>query len=436
MAIAAAPQKSSISAPNTSGNLTALSTVTTLFFMWGFITVLNDVLIPHLKAIFDLNYKQGMLIQFAFFGAYFLFSLPSGKLIEWVGYKRTMIVGLLVMACGALLFLPAASVPSFPLFLTALIILAAGITALQVAANAYVAVLGKPETASSRTTLAQAINSVGTFLAPQLGHVILAATPVAAAVLLTYSPDKLQAYRIQEASSVKLPYLCIALTLVLLAVLVACVKLPKLSVEEKDDTPRSAHGSIWRHKHLVLGVLGIFLYVGAEVSIGSFLANYLNQKEIGNLAITVATSYISFYWGGAMIGRFIGAALLRWLPEGKLLGIFALAAGVLVATSMLTFGPVAVWTILSVGLFNSIMFPTIFAIALDGLGPLTGEGSGLLITAIVGGAIIPLAQGALADTPQIGIHHAFILPVLCYLYIAFYGFSGSNRKPLESAKAV
>jgi FHS family L-fucose permease-like MFS transporter len=407
-----------------STNVRAMAMVTTLFFMWGFLTCLNDILVPHLKAIFDLSYAEVMLIQFSFFSAYFVFSLPAGKLIAWIGYKRTMVTGLLVMGLGALLFIPAASAPSFPLFLAALIILASGITALQVAANPYVAVLGPARTASSRLNLTQAFNSFGTTIAPYLGGLfILSAAPRTMDEIRKLSPVDLQAYRLHEAASVKLPYLAIAVALIALGIVIAMFKLPVLQVEKQRS---NAGDSVWTHSNLVLGVVGIFVYVGAEVSIGSFLVNYLSQPDVGNLSVQVAAKYVSLYWLGAMIGRFIGSALLRKLSPGKLLGGFAMAAAALVLTSMLGAGHLAMWSIILVGLFNSIMFPNIFTLAIDGLGPLVGKGSGLLVAAIVGGAIVPEIQGIVAD--HIGIKHAFFLPVICYLYIVFYGFVGSRRK--------
>jgi MFS transporter, FHS family, L-fucose permease len=405
-----------------------MAMITTLFFMWGFITCLNDILAPHLKAIFDLSYARTMLIQFAFFSAYFIFSIPSGKVIEWIGYRWTMVAGLLTMALGALLFIPAASVPSFGLFLTALMVLAAGITALQVAANPYVAILGPPEGASSRLVLTQAFNSLGTTLAPYLGSVfILASAPLAVETLRKLGPAELQAYRLHEAATVKLPYLAIAAVLVVIAVLIARFHWPSLSVEKMKPV---AGDSIWRHPRLLLGAVAIFVYVGGEVSIGSFLVSYLSQPEIGALAVGVAGKFVSFYWGGAMIGRFLGSALLRWASPGRTLGCFAAVAALLVCLSMLSTGHLAMGSILVIGFFNSIMFPTIFTLAIEGLGALTSEGSGLLCAAIVGGAVIPLLQGLLAD--RIGIHHAFLLPVLCYLYIVFFGFKGSR---LESQAA-
>ena len=296
-----------------SGNKVALAVVTTLFFMWGFVTVLNDVLVPHLKSIFDLNYTRVMLIQFAFFSAYFLFSIPSARVIDWIGYKKTMVVGLCTMGLGALLFIPAASVPSYPLFLGALMVLAAGITALQVAANPYVAVLGPPETASSRLNLAQAFNSLGTTIAPYLGGMlILNATRQNMDTVRQMSADALQAYRIHEASSVKLPYLIIGLALIGLGAVIAMFKLPAMPEAER----RGATGpkeSVWKYRHLVLAAIGIFVYVGAEVSIGSFLINYFTQTNIGNVSEVVAAGYVSYYWGGAMVGRFIGSAILQKL---------------------------------------------------------------------------------------------------------------------------
>ena len=418
---------SAVSADFTTGqNYTRpLAMVTTLFFMWGFLTSLNDILIPHLKSIFDLNYAKAMLIQFAFFTSYFVFSLPSGKLIDAVGYKKAMVAGLFTMGIGALIFIPAASVPSFPLFLSALIVLAAGMTILQVSANPYVAVLGPEKTAASRLNLAQAFNSLGTTIGPKLGGlIILSTTVVSAEVFRQMSAADRQAYQIQQASSVKLPYLVFALALMALGVAIALFKLPRIAGVEQKSTSQD---SIWRHPALILGAIGIFVYVGGEVSIGSFLVNYFSQPDIGNMTERTAAGFVSFYWGGAMVGRFIGSWLQQYIKPGKVLGVAALVAAILVAASMLTLGHVAMWTIIAVGLFNSVMFPTIFTLAIEGLGPLTGDGSGLLVAAIIGGAIIPELQGLLAD--RIGIHHAFFLPILCYFYIAFYGFIGSHKRP-------
>lgn len=418
------PAKSGTAAPQQT-NYRAMAMVTTLFFMWGFLTCLNDILIPHLKSIFDLNYAEVMLVQFAFFTAYFIFSFPSGKFIDYFGYKKAMVAGLVTMGIGAFMFVPAAAVPSFPLFLAALITLAAGMTILQTSANPYVAVLGPPRTASSRLNLTQAFNSLGTTVAPSFGSTLIlgaVAAPVAVEVLRAMNPQQLHAYRVSQAASVKVPYVGLALALFLLALIIAFFKLPTIEAVEAHG---EVHDSVWKHRHLVLGAVAIFVYVGAEVSIGSFLTNYFHGSDIGNLSLQDAADMLKYYWGGAMIGRFVGSALLQKVGTGTLLGFNAIVACILVAISMATFGHVAMWSILLVGLFNSIMFPSIFTLGVDGLGPLTGDGSALLIAAIIGGAIVPEAQGFLAD--RIGIHHAFILPVLCYLYIAYYGFKGSKR---------
>jgi FHS family L-fucose permease-like MFS transporter len=407
--------------------------VTTLFFMWGFLTCLNDILVPHLKSIFDLNYRQSQLIQLAFFGAYFVFSFPASKIVDWIGYQRSMVVGLLTAGVGAFLFVPAASAPSYPLFLGALIVLAAGITCLQVAANPYVTVLGKPETASSRLNLTQAFNSLGTFLAPFFGGLlILSAAPKAMDEIRAMAPDVLQAYRLHEAATVKTPYIGLGITLVLLAVAIGSFKLPTIA-HAQHKVGEKVSDSIWKHPSLVFGAIGIFLYVGAEVSIGSFLVNYFSQPDIGGLTEKAAANLVAFYWGGAMVGRFIGSGLLQKMKTGRLLGICAVCAAALVAISMLTTGHFAMYSIILVGFFNSIMFPSIFTLGVAELGPLTGDGSGVMIMAIVGGALIPYAQGWIAD--HIGIHHAFFLPVICYLYILFFALSGSKPNSQRFAKA-
>jgi len=514
MAIASPNTSTAVAAtgPDTGQSYGApLATVTTLFFMWGFLTCLNDILIPHLKSIFDLSYFKIMLVQFAFFGAYFIFSIPSAKVIDWIGYQRSMVVGLLTMGLGAFLFVPAASAPSYPLFLGALIVLAAGITCLQVAANPYVTVLGTPERASSRLNLTQAFNSLGTFLAPFFGGLFILTAARKIEEIRALAPDALQAYRVHEAATVKMPYVGLGITLVLLAIAIGSFRLPKIE-HAQHKVGEKVNDSIWNHPNLVFGAIAIFVYVGAEVSIGSFLVNYFGQPEIGGLTEKVAAGFVALYWGGAMVGRFFGSALLRgakalymglasvggilaflvstWVahtfadklappvhfsfvavlwavvnilvtarplfalvavvaavlaigmalrgghlvaPTGTLLGICAVCAAGLVAVSMLTSGHTAMYTIILVGFFNSIMFPSIFTLGVAELGPLTGDGSGIMIMAIVGGAIIPVAQGWIAD--HIGIHHAFFLPVVCYLYILFFALSGSKPNSERYAKA-
>jgi FHS family L-fucose permease-like MFS transporter len=428
------PVSTTAAAVSAAPNYTSsLAVVTTLFFMWGFLTCLNDILVPHLKSIFDLSYAGAMLIQFAFFSAYFLFSIPWSKVLNAIGYQKTMVVGLLTMACGAFLFLPAASAASYPLFLTALIVLAAGITGLQVAANPCVVVLGKPETASSRLDLTQAFNSLGTTVAPKIGGLlILSAAPLAIEQLRQLTPQALQAYRVQTAASVKLPYTVIGVALVVLAIVIGRFKPPSISTATNQSGAKP-NDSIWKHRNLVFGALAIFAYVGAEVSIGSFLVNYFGLPEIGGLSAKAAAGLVSFYWGGAMIGRFLGAPLLRRIKPGYLLSFCTMVAASLVITSMIVRGHTAMWCILAVGLFNSIMFPTIFTLGVAELGPLTGSGSGILNMAIVGGAIVPVLQGVIAD--HVGIHHGFILPVICYFYILYYALRGSKPNSERYARA-
>ncbi len=434
------------SAPTTSNSKTinggqnynfALTVLTSLFFMWGFITCLNDILIPHLKAVFTLNYTQVMLIQFSFFTAYAIVSLPAGILVEKIGYKNGIVIGLITAGIGCLLFYPAASVQSYAMFLGALFVLAAGITVLQVAANPYVAILGKPETASSRLNLTQAFNSLGTTIAPYFGSLIILSIAVKTVEdFKTMSADDISAYKLAEAGAVQVPYLGLAAALFVIAAVFAVIKLPKIEAADimasgdNETNYHDHHKSAWGYKHLVLGAIGIFVYVGGEVSIGSFLVNYIGQPFIAGLKEADAGKFVSFYWGGAMIGRFIGSGVQRKINPGKVLAFSAVMAGILVIISMLTFGQVAMWSILAVGLFNSIMFPTIFTLAIDGLGKHTGQASGILCTAIVGGAILPVVQGYFADT--IGIHHAFFIPVLCYIYIAFYGLKGHKPSYITS----
>jgi FHS family L-fucose permease-like MFS transporter len=436
MAIAAPNSSASGSTSRSEGGSSSyagpLAVVTTLFFMWGFLTCLNDILVPHLKPIFDLNYTRVMLIQFAFFGAYFLFSIPSAWIIDWIGYQRSMVVGLLTMGVGAFLFVPAASAPSYPLFLFALIVLAAGITCLQVAANPYVTVLGASGTASSRLNLTQAFNSLGTFLAPFFGSLfILSTAPKSIEDIRALAPDALQAYRLHEAATVKTPYVGLGIALVVLAIAIGSFKLPKIE-HAQHKVGEKVNDSIWRHPNLIFGAISIFVYVGAEVSIGSFLVNYFSQPDIGAMTEKAAASFVAFYWGGAMVGRFIGSGLLQKMRTGRLLGICSVCAAALVTISMLSTGHFAMWSIILVGFFNSIMFPSIFTLGVAELGPLTGDGSGVMIMAIVGGALIPVAQGAIAD--RIGIHHAFFLPVICYLYILFFALSGSKPNSERYAK--
>lgn len=391
-----------------------LAIMTSLFFMWGFITEMNDILIPHFKTMFTLNYTQAALVQLSFFTAYLVFSIPSGYAVEKMGYKKGIIVGLLIMAAACLMFYPAAGMRSYPLFLIALFILASGITVLQVAANPYVAILGKPKTAASRLSLAQAVNSVGHTTAPYIGALLI----LSAAAKTTQSA---------EANAVQVPYLALAAILFIIAVIFVILKLPAIeassaTTENMNVKFDEIHSSPWQYRHLVLGAVGIFIYVGAEVTIGSFLVNYFSQPFIAGLSESQAGKFVSFYWGSAMVGRFIGSAVQRKVKPSLVLSLNAVMAALLVVLSMLTTGYFAMWTIILVGFFNSIMFPTIFTLAIGGLGRHTGRASGILCSAIVGGAVIPVLQGFAAD--NIGIHLAFFIPAVCYLYIVYYGLRG------------
>ncbi|MCS4533032.1 sugar MFS transporter [Neisseria montereyensis] len=392
-------------------NNSALSVLTALFFMMGFITALNDILIPHLKAIFDLTYVQAMLIQFCFFTAYAILSIPMGKLVEKIGYKGGVIGGFLLTAFGCILFYPAAGSASYPIFLCALFILAGGVTLLQVAGNPYVTLLSKPGKESATLTLVQAFNSLGTTIAPIFGSILILAD--AGQVATTA----------EQVSSVQIPYLGLAGVLILLAVFVKMIRLPdaRKIAEEETEHKHDGKTSVWQYKHLVLGAVGIFCYVGAEVSIGSLLVNVMELTA--NLNHSTGAKYLSFYWGGAMVGRFLGSVMMNKFAPNKYLAFNATVAVVLIVIAILSGGgAISMWSLLAIGFFNSIMFPTIFSLATKGLGKFTGEASGILCTAIVGGAIVPVVQGFFAD--HIGLLVSFFVSALCYVYIVFFATKG------------
>ena len=379
--------------------------------MMGFITCLNDILIPHLKAIFDLTYVQAMLVQFCFFTAYAVMSIPMGRLVGKIGYKGGVIGGFLLTAVGCLLFYPAAGSASYPTFLGALFILASGVTLLQVAGNPYVTLLSKPGKESSTLTLVQAFNSLGTTVAPWFGSILILADAGQAAT------------KAEQVSSVQIPYLGLAGVLILLAVFVKMIKLPDARKIAEEVTEHSHDGktSVWQYKHLILGAVGIFCYVGAEVSIGSLLVNVM--EVTAGLDHATGARLLSVYWGGAMVGRFLGALLMQRIVPSKYLAFNATAAAVLIAAAILAGGgKVSMWALLFIGFFNSIMFPTIFSLATRGLGKFTGAASGVICTAIVGGAIVPVVQGFFAD--HIGLLVSFFVSALCYLYILFFALKG------------
>jgi MFS transporter, FHS family, L-fucose permease len=416
----AAQQKQS-AALTSPGYFVPFVIVTALFFIFGFITNLNMALVPHLKAIFTLPYAWAMLAESAFFLAYFVFSAPTSKLIETIGYKRTMVVSLFIQVVGCLLFIPAAKMVSFPLFLSAVFIVGAGVTALQTSANPYVSILGPESSASIRLNLAQAFNSIGGTIAPL----------VAGAYILT-DPAKL-ASPASVADTVRVPYMLIAGGLLLLGLAVALIHLPHVGQTQAFRPAKAGDPilsrSIWGYKHTVLGALGIFFYVGVEVGLASIAVNYFNQQ--GMSSAKTASYLVSLYWFGALVGRLLGAGIMTRVKAGKLLGIFGITAAILITISMFTSGEVAIGTLVLCGFFNSVMFPNIFTLGIAGLGPMTSKGSGLIMTAVVGGAVIPYLLGALAD--RVGIQHSFVLPVICYLYIAYYGLWGS--KPTRTITA-
>ncbi len=398
----------------------ALTVLAAVFFMWGFATVLNDILVPHLKAVFQLNYGQSLLIQFVFYLAYLLMSLPAAKLLERIGYKRSIVAGLAGMAGSALCFVPAAGLASYGLFLGALFLLASAITLLQVAANPYVALIGPAATASSRLNLVQALNSAGTTVAPIFGGMLILARSsggtVPGDILLT--PEQ----RLVDAQAVQLPYVLVSLVLIALAVLVWRVRLPDLAPESRRAAreERKLH-SLWRHRNLVLGVPAIFIYLIAEIGIGSTLVSFISLPNIGAMSHADAAQYLSLFWGGAMVGRFAGAFAMRRLSAESMLTLVSVGALVLTLIAILGSGKVAMWCLIAVGLCHSVMFPTIFTLGIRGLGPLTEEGSGLLIMAIAGGALAAL-QGVIAD--HIGLQLSYLLPAACYIYVLFYAALG------------
>ncbi|MFY0629354.1 MAG: sugar MFS transporter [Flavobacteriaceae bacterium] len=416
--------------------------LTTLFFLWGFITVLVDSLVPRLKDVFEMSYAKTVLVQFAFFTAFFIVSLPAGFILSKIGYKKGIVLGLAIMALGCLLFYPAAEYRSFGVFLAGYFTLAGGITVLQVAANPYVALLGSEEGASSRLNLSQAFNSLGTTIAPVVGALFLLSDSVKTSEEINSLNATARAeYYAAEASTVQTPFLLIAASILILAAIFAFIKLPKVM----EESPKGGYLSLLKNKLMMLGALGIFVYVGAEVAIGSFLVNYFADMNLAivvaenetmmNIANTIASTFnktfsnsdpksllgifVIFYWGGAMIGRFVGAYLTKIMSPGRVLSIFALLAVSMIVISISTVGLISMWSILAVGLFNSIMFPTIFTLSLEGLGDLKAQASGLLCMAIVGGAVIPFAFGGLID--GFGFKTAFLLTIVCYGYILYYG---------------
>jgi FHS family L-fucose permease-like MFS transporter len=401
-----------------------LALLASLFFMWGFITVINNTLLPHLRSVFDLSYTQTTLIESVWFIAYFVASMPSAFLIERVGYKKAIIIGLVVMAVGSLGMVPAARMPSYTVTLVALFVIACGIALLQVAANPYVAVVGPPETSESRLTLVQAFNSMGTFFAPYFGGYLILSRTVSGTTMEGTAVSLEQ--RMADAQATQLPYVLVAVVLVLLALVISRAKLPTLGEDtQRANAEQRKHLSLWKHRNLVFGVPAIFIYLIAEIGVANLFINFVSQPAIGNMTHADAANYLVLLWGGMMVGRFAGAFLMRSIPAGKVLAAFALAALVVMLAASTLQGPIAMWALILVGLCHSIMFPTIFALGIKDLGPLTEEGSGLLITAIAGGALV-VVQGWLADS--FGLQNSFFLTAACELYVLWYAIWGSKPK--------
>jgi len=425
---------STLSSPShATSSRAVLSLLTSLFFTWGFITVINNTLLPHLRSVFDLNYTQTTLIESVWFIAYFFASIPSARLIERIGYQKSMVFGLCMMAVGALLMIPAARLPSYGVTLVALFVIACGITLLQVSANPYVAVLGSPETASSRLNLVQAFNSLGATLAPLFGAYLIlgrsASGTAEAGHVLT------QAEKLADAQAVQLPYLIVAAVLVILALVIARFKMPAMhhSSTGRVSEAERAKLSLWKHRNLVLGIPAIFIYLIAEIGVANLFINFTGQPEIGGLSHEQGAHYLFLLWGGMLVGRFAGAWAMNKTTAERVLAFCALGAFVVMMVAAMGTGSVAMWALISVGLFHSVMFPTIFTLGIKGLGPLTEEGAGLLIMAIAGGALV-VVQGWLADT--VGLQRSFLLTAACELYVLFYAVWGSkatNAFPDEQA---
>ncbi len=403
----------------------ALTLLASLFFMWGFITVINNTLLPHLRSVFNLNYTQTTLIESVWFIAYFVASIPSARLIERIGYQKSLVIGLLVMAAGSLGMTLAASLPSYGVTLVMLFVIASGITLLQVAANPYVAVIGPAKTASSRLNLVQAMNSAGTMFAPLFGaYLILGRSKGGtseAGTALT------QAERIADAQSVILPYALVAVVLIVLAIVIARFPLPAMgSATTRVSKEDRKNHSLWKHRNLVFGIPAIFIYLIAEIGVANLFVNFVSQPEIANLTHEQAGKYLTFLWAGMMIGRFAGSAIMQRVAAETVLAAFAVGAFIVMLATVFTTGPAAMWALILVGLFHSIMFPTIFTLGIKGLGPLTEEGSGLLIMAIAGGALV-IVQGWRADI--YGLQASFLLTAACELYILFYALWGCRTDP-------
>ena len=425
------PSESNLIPNKQNNNNAAIGVVSTLFFLFGFITCLNDILVPHLKEVFSLNYTESMLVQFTFFGAYFIISWPASKLISKYGYKKSFIIGLALTAIGCLSFIFSAKVSIYLVFLCGLFVLASGIVILQVAANPYLTILGRPERASSRLIFAQGLNSLGTTIAPIIGSaLILSVALISKDDLLKLSETEIANYHAAQASAVQVPYFGLACFVILIAIALSFFKFPSNKSEEvtlnviKDQSFR-----FFDHPKLVLGTLAIFAYVGAEVAIGSLMVNFIAHPDIGNMSLEKAGYYLPYYWGGAMVGRFIGSYITMKFQPNRVLLVHAAMASLLVIFTIFGSGHFALYSIIAVGLFNSIMFPSIFVLSTQNLGKFMEKGSGIICMAIVGGAIIPMLQGFVADTVNLSI--SYVIPLICYIYIALFALKAKSSVGLK-----
>lgn len=405
-----------------------LIVVTSLFFLWALGGKMNDILIPHLKKALDLTDFQSSLVQSAFFAGYFFAALPAGWVMKKVGYKNGILVGLGIAIVGACMFYPAASTRVYPFFLSALCIMACGFCFLEVAANPYVAILGNPSGASSRLNLAQGFNSLGATVTPFIGaQVILSGVEKSDTELASMAPLDLEAYKIFEADRVKIPYLCIAGVFLLIALVLYFTKLPEIKEEGAgEEQGKSSHSpfAVFKYKHLALGVLGIFMYVGAQEGIASFIIRFMQYLKIEGVSEKMAANFIVLHWGAFMVGRFVGAWLTSKFNPSKMLALYAIVSAVLVTLAVTTSGMFAVWCIVALGFFNSIQFPTIFTLSLKHLGVYTKDGSTFLVMAIVGAAVVPALMGYISTVQNIQL--ALIVPVICYIYVFFFATKGSK----------
>jgi len=416
------------SAPLTERRYTmAFVLVTSLFFMWALGVNLNDILIPHLKKAFRLTDLQSSLIQSAFFGGYFLAALPAGWLMERIGYKKGILLGLLTCAVGAFLFIPAASIGLYGYFLFALFVMACGQGVLEVAANPYVTILGPPESSERRLNLAQSFNAVGAVVTPFIGRVfILSGIEYSAGQLSAMTPEQSAAYSAMEASRVRGPYLAITALFLFVAALLYLAHLPEIrevSGETGSDLPEAPRRvwEIWRYKHLVKGVVAQFFYVGAQVGVTSFVIR-LTQHTLPNTPEKVAANFLQWHLIGFMVGRFAGSAMMKRIAPPRLLGFFAVCAFLCTLTAIAGSGAAPVWAVVFLGFFDSIMFPTIFALSVKNLGIYTKLGSALLVMSIIGGAILPAVMGYLSDASS--IQEAFVVPLICYAYVLYFAVRG------------